>query len=176
MSLLGVKGVTTANLAAVQQAIAATADDGSGVGTVASIQAIVNAVPKSLWTFILDTNEPLDLSLVAESGHLWPGLGEEGAASGLEQGFLAGAMLKPALLGPAPATLPGSGLGWSDLLVTLSPSSPGGGSPQPSWGAVLGTDTLETVAGGSPALTAGSPVTLLHDDVLALGALAPILI
>jgi len=43
LETLGVKGVTPANLAEVQKAIAATPDDGTGVDTIEELQAVVNA-------------------------------------------------------------------------------------------------------------------------------------
>lgn len=44
LAVMGVTGVTSANLQAVLAAIAATADDGSGINSLAEVQALVNAV------------------------------------------------------------------------------------------------------------------------------------
>ncbi|NVO06545.1 MAG: hypothetical protein HXX19_11715, partial [Rhodoferax sp.] len=44
LQALGVSGASSSNLAAVQAAIAATADDGTGVDTFAELQAVVSAV------------------------------------------------------------------------------------------------------------------------------------
>ena len=57
---MGITGVSVVNLAAVQAAIAATADNGTGVDTKAELQAVVNAVPP-----IQPVNPPVDLAKIA---------------------------------------------------------------------------------------------------------------
>ena len=52
LTAIGVVGVTAANLADVVTALAATADDGSGINTIAKIQAIVNSVKAASVTAI----------------------------------------------------------------------------------------------------------------------------
>ncbi|MEY2675855.1 MAG: hypothetical protein RL102_1121, partial [Actinomycetota bacterium] len=53
LAAIGVTGVTEANLAAIVAAIAATADDGSGINTIAKVQALVDAAKASNITAIV---------------------------------------------------------------------------------------------------------------------------
>ena len=53
LTALGVTGVTPANLADIVAALAATADDGSGINTVAEVQALVDSVKSASVTAIV---------------------------------------------------------------------------------------------------------------------------
>ncbi len=106
LGVLGITGVTPGNLAAVQAAIAATADNGTGVDTKPELQAVVNAAIANLPNL---PNPPIELTNIAAGSG---GFVINGVAQGDHSGYAA------ANLGDV------NGDGLDDILVSAySPSA-----------------------------------------------------
>lgn len=68
LAVMGITGVTSANLQAVLAAIAATADDGSGINSLAEVQALVNTVKATAVVSITSGSSTPALQDYAQAG------------------------------------------------------------------------------------------------------------
>lgn len=175
LSLLGITAVTAANLAAVQAAIAGTADDGSGVSTLAQIQAIVNAVPKEAQVSELLAGEELHLLpllIGADAFH------DGSSSQGLNDVVNPDARISETVilkggvhaLVPLASSLPS--LEWHEVLAPAVQALPGPLQGEPS----AGSHAMGVVA-DTPAVSAAVAVAAMPpDELLALGIHPSVLI
>lgn len=171
LSLLCITGVTAANLAAVQAAIAATADDGSGVATLAQIQAIVNAVPKEFQTSDTVASEELHLlsQLVgADASHGQPSGHAVTDLVNPESGLSEAVTLKGAQHALTPLLV---NIEWHEVLTpiaeVLSSHLGGDSGAGPHMGGALS---------GAPAISSAVAAAVVPpDDALALGIHLPLI-
>ena len=163
LQLIGVTGVTAFNLAGVQQAIAATADDGSGVDTVTELQGVVTGAV-SAFTTALQTLASYAGSGPAPALTDYATVGVTGVTADLLSVMNSALAVVPSAQSDSVPEIQGIVDAYRDVLAVAI----GSPSTDPTPGQLPTSSTYATLGASTAAGLSASGLALLHDALVRL--------